>query len=359
MTGQRTESTLTTSTWALVAGLPVEIESYSITPLAQPVSPAFTRRTTVIHLHGGGEDGVGEDVTPTEPDQLAFQQAVLSLPLAGNWTLASFSAHVETLDPFPVAPPHLSLRSFRRWAFEGAALDLALRQAGRSLADVLGKTPRPVTFVNSLRLPDPPTIEPIRRRLKLVPGLRFKLDPTSAWNDRLIAELAATGAIDTLDLKGLYPPQAPIAQPADPDLYRRVAHAFPECWIEDPALTPATEEILRPHRDRITWDFPIRTIADIEALPYPPRALNVKPSRIGTLHGLLELYDHCARCGIEMYGGGMGELGPGRTQIQLLASLFHPSAPNDVAPSVYNAPQPANGLPASPLPTPRARTGFQ
>ena len=359
MTGQWNESTLTASTLTLVAGLPVVIDSYSITPLAQPVSPAFTRRTTVIHLHGRGEDGIGEDLTPTERDQLAFQQAELWLPLAGDWTLASFSAHLETLDFFPVTLPHPSLRTFRRWAFESAALDLALRQAGRSLADVLGRTPRPVTFVNSLRVPDPPTIEPIRRRLELVPGLRFKLDPTSAWSDRLIAELAATGAVDTLDLKGLYPPQAPIAQPADPVLYQRVADAFPDCWIEDPALTPATEAVLSRHRDRITWDFPIRTIADVEALPYPPRALNIKPSRIGALHGLLELYDHCARCGIETYGGGMGELGPGREQIQLLASLFHPSAPNDVAPVAYNAPQLGDGLPASPLPPPQRRPGFR
>jgi len=289
MTAQRVQSTLTASTWTLVAALPVEIDSYSIIPLAQPFSPAFTRRTTVIYLHGGGEDGAGEDATPTEPDQLAFQQAELSLPLAGDWTLASFSAHLQTLDPLPVAPPHPSLRSFRRWAFESAALDLALRQARCSLAGVLGRTPRPVTFVNSLRLPDPPTIEPIRRTLQLVPGLRFKLDPKSAWNDRLIAQLAATGAVDTLDLKGLYPPQAPIAKPADPDLYRRVADAFPDCWLKDPALTPATEEILRPHRDRITWDFPIRTINDIKNLPHPPRTLNIKPSRIGTLHDLLEL----------------------------------------------------------------------
>ena len=33
-----------------------------------------------------------------------------------------------------------------------------------------------------------------------------------------------------------------------------------------------------------------------------------------------------------MYGGGMGELGVGRGQIELLAALFHPEAPNDVAP---------------------------
>jgi hypothetical protein len=41
---------------------------------------------------------------------------------------------------------------FRNCAFESAALDLALRQAGRSPHDVLGLEPRPVRFVNSLGL---------------------------------------------------------------------------------------------------------------------------------------------------------------------------------------------------------------
>ena len=51
-----------------------------------------------------------------------------------------------------------------------------------------------------------------------------------------------------------------------------------------------------------------------------------------------------------MYGGGQFELGPGRGQIQYLASLFHPDGPNDVAPKGYNAPEPASGLETSPLP---------
>jgi hypothetical protein len=52
-----------------------------------------------------------------------------------------------------------------------------------------------------------------------------------------------------------------------------------------------------------------------------------------------------------MYGGGQFELGPGRFQIQKLASLFYPEGPNDVAPSVYNEGA-QEGLPTSPLPPP-------
>ena len=33
-----------------------------------------------------------------------------------------------------------------------------------------------------------------------------------------------------------------------------------------------------------------------------------------------------------MYGGGMGELGVARGQIQLLAAMFSPDGPNDIAP---------------------------
>jgi len=60
-----------------------------------------------------------------------------------------------------------------------------------------------------------------------------------------------------------------------------------------------------------------------------------------------------------MYGGGMGELGVGRGQIELLASMFHPDAPNDVAPSAYNEDDPTGDLPASPLAPRPDSTGFR
>jgi hypothetical protein len=51
-----------------VQDLPVEIESYELERLEYVVSPEFTRVTTVVHLHGAGEEGVGEDVTYTAED---------------------------------------------------------------------------------------------------------------------------------------------------------------------------------------------------------------------------------------------------------------------------------------------------
>ncbi|MGH3060310.1 MAG: hypothetical protein ACRDNA_02740, partial [Gaiellaceae bacterium] len=64
---------------------------------------------------------------------------------------------------------------------------------------------------------------------------------------------------------------------------------------------------------------------------------------------------------IAIYGGGQWELGPGRGQIQYLASLFHPDTPNDVAPAAFNIHRhdPPDGLPTSPLPPQPSETGFR
>ena len=91
--------------------------------------------------------------------------------------------------------------------------------------------------------------------------------------------------------------------------------------------------MLDPHSDRVTWDAVIHSVADIEALRWPPRTVNVKPSRFGSVERLFAAYDYCEAKEIGAYGGGQFELGVGRDQIQLLAALFHPKTPNDVAPA--------------------------
>jgi L-alanine-DL-glutamate epimerase-like enolase superfamily enzyme len=341
-----------------LADLPIEVESYELEGLERQVSSDFTRLSTVIHLHGRGDEGLGEDVVYEALDHIALQETGPVHDLTGPRTLGEFCELIHSLDLFPAPPVREVSTLYRRWAFESAALDLALRQAGQSLHERLGIDPQPVTFVVSMRLGDPPTIAPVRHRLESYPTLRFKLDPVSAWSEELIADLVATGAVDSVDLKGLYAGTV-VDQGADPDLYERVAKAFPDAWIEDPALTAETETVLNDDRDRITWDANIHGIADIEALPFKPRMVNVKPSRVGGLRELCETYDYCRERGIGMYGGGQFELGPGRGHIQYLASLFHPHTPNDVAPSGYNDPEPAAGLPVSPLPPTPSAIGFR
>ena len=121
------------------------------------VSSGFRRQTTVIHLQGGGEEGVGEDVVydGEDHDDAAGGGPVSRPRDRRRSTLGDFCARVDALDLFPVAPVRGEVsRLYRRWAFHSAALDLALRQAGRPLHDVLGRMPRPVAFVNSRRLPE-------------------------------------------------------------------------------------------------------------------------------------------------------------------------------------------------------------
>jgi hypothetical protein len=50
------------STYELVADLELTIEDYSLEGLVQNVASDFERKSTVIRLHGDGEEGVGEDV---------------------------------------------------------------------------------------------------------------------------------------------------------------------------------------------------------------------------------------------------------------------------------------------------------
>jgi hypothetical protein len=325
------------ATFDALRDLPLRIEEAATDGLSLAVSSEFTRRTTIVRLRGGGEEGIGEDVTY----DAAAHDFFPDVP-TGEFTLASFSTALDDVELFANGPGMPAFLDYRRWAIESAALDLALRQAGTTLGRAVGREPRPVTFVVSTRAT---SLDPY---LQVDPELRFKLDPTPDWTDDFVRELAARGVVDVVDLKGAYK-GTPVDQPPEPTLYRRVAEGFPDAWIEDPALTPETGEVLEPYRGRITWDAPIHSWADVEALPFAPRCLNCKPSRFGALERLFEFYDRCAERGIELYGGGQFELGPGRGQIQLLAALFHPDSSNDVAPSAYNEPTPRPGLPTSPL----------
>jgi hypothetical protein len=346
------------SLWPRLAGLPLVIEACEYERLHAVLAYEFERFTTHVRLVGAGVDGLGEDVSVFREDGTALHETRPALPLEGEWTLAGFCEHLATLELWPEPPEWDGALRFRRWAFESAALDLALRQAGQSLQHVLELEPKPVRFVNSLGLGKEPSIEPVRRRLARSPGVRFKLDAEATWPPGLVGEVAATGAVDTIDFKGQYGFEV-----EDPEalgaLYDRVLQSFPDAYLEDPHDLPEIARRLGDHLARVSYDAPIRSADDIGATPLAARVVNVKPSRIGSLRELFEVYACCAREGRPMYGGGMGELGVGRGQIELLAALFHADAPNDVAPSAYNEDDPTGPLPPSPLKPPPEGTGFR
>ncbi|HEY2327034.1 MAG TPA: hypothetical protein VGH52_06060 [Gaiellaceae bacterium] len=324
------------SSWDAVRALPLHVDGYFLEPLEREVARDFTLRRTVVVLHGRGEEGRGEEIDYDGDAQSRFQQDGGKLEFAGDHTLESFSLL------------HAGQPAYRRWAYESAALDLSLKQGATTLAEVLGRESRPLTFVVSTRVANVPGWS------ELYPALRFKLDADADWTDELIASLPAD-RIDTVDLKGVY--RSEFGNPPNAALYARVAKAFPNAWLEDPYLNADTLGALTPYSDRITWDAAIHEWSDVDTLPFRPQCLNCKPSRFGSVRRLFEFYDRCAAEGIALYGGGQFELGVGREQIQRLASIFHPDGPNDVAPGVYNDPQPRPGLPESPLDLTRM-TGF-
>ncbi|HEY5059650.1 MAG TPA: hypothetical protein VII51_11600 [Gaiellaceae bacterium] len=327
--------------WDSLAGLDVDIDGYSLLRRELPTPGGRTRVTTTVVLEGGGERGEGEDVTYTPPDHDGFPAAE---PLPGTWTLDSFSRRLDELVLWPAAPQMDASRDYRRWAFESAALDLGLRQARRSLGELVGRADNPVRFVASTRA----EIEPY---LELNPALEFKLDVEEDWNREQMARLAALDRVRVLDLKAYYRGTSVDLAP-DPELYSTVAEVFPGVVIEDPWLEDGCREALRGAEERLSFDAPVHSLADLDGLPLAPRWLNVKPSRFGSVRKLVECIEACEQRGIRMYGGGQYELGVGRRQIQRVASLFYPDGPNDVAPSEYNEGGARPGLATSPLPAP-------
>lgn len=340
-----------------VADLELRVGDYDLEQHERDTSSGFTRTTTVVSLHGGdGDTGLGEDVTYDNEAHNTLCDSSEEFPVTGKCTIDEFSEQLSDVDLFLGNDPNQSIfRNYRRWAFESAALDLALKQAGTTLVDRLDREYSPVRFVVSTRLEDPPTGDRIRDWLDRNPDLEFKLDPTSDWIAGVVERLVDTDAVRALDLKGQYHGTS-VDQPADPELYERVIEGFTDALIEDPELNDETRSLFDGHEERVTWDYPIRGVDTIENLPWEPTWLNIKPSRFGSIKSLFDTLDYCLKNGIRMFGGGQFELDVGREHIHAIASLFYPDAPNDVAPKEYNDPDPSGGLPSSPLdprPSPR------
>jgi hypothetical protein len=319
------------SLWDRVSGLEVKVDEYALQRRESSTPSGWTRVTTTVVLHGDGSAGEGEDVTyeaefhDSVPDDLMF---------AGTWSLEDFSHRLDDFEQLA--------EGYRRWAFEGAALDLALRQNELGLGAALGREERPVRFVVSTRaVPE--------QWLEVAPQLEFKLDAEKDWDRALLERLRELDRVRVVDLKAYYRGTSVDLAP-DPELYRAIVEELPDVIVEDAWLEDGLREALAGAEDRLSFDAPVHSLSDLDGLPLEPRWLNIKPSRFGTTRGLLETIEACEERGIQMYGGGQYELGAGRPQIQRLASVFYPDGPNDVAPSEYNEGEPRAGLPQSPLP---------
>jgi hypothetical protein len=201
----------------------------------------------------------------------------------------------------------------------------------------------------SMGLGSPPSDSVVREWLARDGDIAFKLDTSKAWDHALVAQLANAGeAVATVDLKALY-----TGDWADndypPTLYAAVGTGLPHALIEDAKLDhEALDALDEDALQRLAWDYPITAPEDVPGLEgstatfsdLRPAAINIKPSRFGSLERMLGTIALCDREGIPCYAGGQYELGIGRTQVQAIASLCFPDAPNDCAPVMFHAATP-------------------
>jgi L-alanine-DL-glutamate epimerase-like enolase superfamily enzyme len=275
--------------------------------------PDGARPTAVVTLAGAAAEGVGEHVAFTSREHATFRDRLVPRVPRGRGRLDAFVAAVQKLSDDP----------YDRAALEAAAIDLALRQARTSLARLVDLDPRPVRYVLSFgRLRDPAAA------LDAAGALEVKLDVEPGWDDATLATLAESGRVAIVDWKG----------GGDRAAHERLHAALPDALVEDPA--PEAAPWSPSLAARLAADAPVVRAIDVAGDGAGPAAVNVKPARMGGVLEALAAAARCARLGRTVYFGGMWEVGPGRQQLRVLASLVAPDGPNDVAPLVHGGLRP-------------------
>lgn len=263
-------------------------------------------------LHGRGVAGMGECVAWTSAEQVEFAAACDRLALPSESTLGELSILLsrDLDDPY------------HRAAVEGAAIDLALRQSGTNPFALARAEARPVTFCRSIGTADDPR-PAVDAVLARDPGARIKIDvPAEGWTAPVWEALAATRRIVVLDFK----------RGADLDQVRLAHAAIPDAWLEDPPVEAMTLDPRGGWRERVALDGYVLAAVDLDDPEIPPAAVNVKAPRVGGWLEALRCLEECRHRRFHAYVGGMFEVGPGRLQARVLASLFTAEAWNDVAP---------------------------
>jgi L-alanine-DL-glutamate epimerase-like enolase superfamily enzyme len=273
-----------------------------------PSYPDGPRPSSLALLEGAGVRGVGEHVGWSGAAHAAFAAHLATLALDRCRTVGELAGLARAAFDEP----------YDRAALEAAAIDLALRQGGTSPFRLCGVAPAPLRYVLSFeRVADP--VARAAAELRRAPGVELKIDADPDWTEATLAGLAALGRVRVLDFKL----SGPVAA------HERAHRLLPAALIEDPLPgASAWSASLRAH---LSLDATIRSV-DVVPATGAARAVNVKPARIGGVLAALDVVATCAARGIDVYFGGMFEVGPGRAQLHALAALLCPHAPNDVAP---------------------------
>jgi L-alanine-DL-glutamate epimerase-like enolase superfamily enzyme len=251
------------------------------------------RPFTLVALSGRGHTGFGEHVAFTDDEQQGFVHAVESL-------IAVAAGPIEAILR-PGIPP------YARAALEGALIDLGLRQAGLSLAELGGGAQHTLRWVRSFE-----GRADAGAHARALEG-ELKVDVYPAWTDDQIAALPRERVV-ILDFK----------EAGDTKLCARLEAALPEALFEDPPAGAAPTRIAR--------DRSLLTEAQVAAAVARGEAVNLKAPRLGGYLAVLRALAVAREAGGLAYFGGMFEAGPGREQARQLAALFCADAPNDLGP---------------------------
>lgn len=319
----------------LLAALPVCVQAVEVQRRAVVVDDyaGGPRPSSVVLLSGLGQVGRGENVAFTEDEQARFATRASSLLRAGAHADGAWRGRVDTL-------VDQTAGGYERAALEAALLDLALRQAGTTLAVLAGPRERsmrvvvsfaarrdPAAYVRELRAAGraraPQAVKtdvmtgPVRGA-PAAPQVELKIDVDPHWDAAAATALAAEPGVAVLDFKGRG--DAPLAALLSP--------LFPGALFEDPP-----EGTTHPRRAR---DATLPDTAAVATALSRGEAVNLKAPRMGgpleVLHALALVPQAGPDSVCVAYLGGMFEVDVGRTQARQLAALFCPDGPNDLAP---------------------------
>jgi L-alanine-DL-glutamate epimerase-like enolase superfamily enzyme len=303
----------------VLARLPVRIDQLSTEfSFVRALSyPDGSRPSSAVRITGDGSAGLGEHVGWTEDEHHAFAARARSVP-SGEFLVGEWSRSLAALP------------AYDRAALEAAAIDLSLRQNSTNLFRLSAIEATAVRYAVSFAA----VADPVAEARSLDTGsLPLKVDADPAWSDRTWHALASLGTVAVIDFK---------LRGDARDCDRALRH-LPHAWIEDP--NPPELEWSGELRARYAADAALTSADALEALSPRPRAINVKPARMGGVLEALTCLERASHLGLACYIGGMFEVAAGRRQLLTLAALACPDAPNDIAPLLETGLRPPRLLP--------------
>ncbi|MEO8212793.1 MAG: hypothetical protein ABI560_06360 [Myxococcales bacterium] len=332
-----------------LGGLPVEVTAIEVRigAVALPDYPGGPRPTSVVRVSGQGQHGLGENVAFTAEEHHAFASRCRGLsaiidvkrrrpPATVQETMReALAAWAATGEPVPqgevraVERPSARALLHERAALEAAVIDLALRQAGSSLALLTGVAEVPLRSVISFAAcADPVAVI----RLHRAAGYQgeFKIDVDPSWDQATREALARQGGVAILDFKQ----RGTSADAA------ALSGLFAATIFEDPP--PGTVH------ERVSRDIPLGNAGAVATAVAAGEAVNLKAPRMGGPLELLRGLDVAVSARAAAYFGGMFEVNVGRAQARQLAALFCGDAPNDLALNLAHSTD--QGLPAGSSP---------